>query len=262
MEDLNEREHDEELLILQKRLELAKSTIEECQQRRNLLSLELDDRRTLEDCMLQRVSQLSYTYLSLKEISASILAEASDAESKLQKLLQYDSINDTFHIWYSGPFATINNLRLGTLPSCPIEWSEINAAFGQAVLAIAITAEKAKIEFKTYGLMPMGSFPKIFKMNDRRTIYCLFTDGSFSLFPKKKFNLALVGFLHCVEELGEHVSTQDPTLSLPYVIKPCDGIINNQSVLLGNDDETWTRSLKFLLADIKWIIAWAAKYCQ
>ena len=262
MEDLNEPEFDREFTALQSRLDIAKSTIGDCVQRRKLLSLELDNRRTLEDNILKRVSQLSYTYSNLEEFSASISAETADIENKLQKLSQYDSVNDTFHIWYSGPFATINNLRLGTLPSCVIEWSEINAALGQAVLAIAVTAEKAKIEFKTYGLMPMGSFPKIYKLDDRRTIYSLFTDGSFSLFPRKKFNLALVGFLHCVAELGEHVSIQDPTLSLPYVIKPSEGLIHNQSVLLGADNEIWTRSLKFLLADIKWIIAWAAKYCQ
>jgi hypothetical protein len=81
-------------------------------------------------------------------------------------------------------------------------FTEINNALGQAVLAIAIIAERAHIEFKKYGLIPMGSYPKIYKVEDRRTLYCLYTDGSFSLFPKRKFNLALVGFLHCVKELG------------------------------------------------------------
>lgn len=136
----------------------------------------------------------------------------------------------------------------------------MNAAFGQAVLAIAIVAEKAKIEFSKFDLLPMGNSPKIFRIDDRRTLYCLYADGSFSLFPKKRFNLALVGFLHCVDELGHHVNNRDPTLSLPYLIKPSEGTINGQSILLGADDELWTRSLKFLLSDIKWIIAWAAKY--
>lgn len=212
--------------------------------------------------MLARVSQLSLTHINLTEYASAIACETKDTNHRYQKLMQYDSINDSFHIWYSGPFATINGFRLGTLPSCVIEWTEINAALGQAVLAIAIVAEKSNFEFKMYGLMPMGSFPKVYRVSDRRTIYCLYTDGSFSLFPKKRFNLALIGFLHCVEELGMHVYTQDPTLSLPYVINPLDGMINDQSILLGVDDEIWTRSLKFLLADIKWIIAWAAKYCH
>eukprot|EP00959_Pyramimonas_sp_CCMP1952_P076087 1590125-Pyramimonas_sp.AAC.1 len=28
--------------------------------------------------------------------------------------------NDAFHIWHSGPFGTINNFRLGRLPSAPV----------------------------------------------------------------------------------------------------------------------------------------------
>ena len=262
LEGLSDDELDRELLLLQGRLDRSHLAKEECQRRRDCLALELDDRCILQSSVLERVNQLSNTDLIIKEYSSMITAETKDAKKKLQQLSLYDSMNDTFHIWYSGPFATINGFRLGTLPSCIIEWTEINAALGQAVLAIAIIAEKAQIEFKKYGLIPMGSFPKVFKMDDRRTIYSLFTDGSFSLFPKKRFNLALVGFLHCVEELGEYVGSQDPTLSLQYVINPSEGTINNQSVLLGIEDEIWTRSLKYLLADIKWIVAWAAKYCQ
>lgn len=230
--------------------------------RRRQLTIDADSRRLLEKCMVDRVNQLSYTHLSLTDRAASLESECMFVSNKLNKLMQYDSINDAFHIWYSGPFATINNLRLGTLPSCPIEWTEINAAFGQAVLAVAVVAEKAKFKFQKFDLLPMGNFPKVFKVSDRRTLYCLFSDGSFSLFPKKRFNLAVVGFLHCVEELGVHVASQDPTLSLPYTVKPSEGLISDQSVLLGVDDELWTKSLKFLLADIKWIIAWSAKYCQ
>ena len=53
----------------------------------------------------------------------------------LRKLAQCNAINDAFHIWYAGPFATINGFRLGNLTTRPIEWTEINAALGQAVLA-------------------------------------------------------------------------------------------------------------------------------
>ena len=176
--------------------------------------------------------------------------------------MQCNVINDAFHVWYAGPFATINGFRLGNLPFRPIEWTEINAALGQAVLAVATVATRAKYEFKKYDLMPLGSFPKVFKVGDRRTVFTLFTDGSFSLFPKRKFNYALIGFLHCVEELGSHVNKHDPTMSIPYTIDAAEGKVNNQLVTLGVDDELWTRSLKFLLAAIKWIVAWAAKHCN
>lgn len=106
----------------------------------------------------------------------------------------------------------------------------------------------------------MGSFSKVSSVEDRRTAYSLFTDGSFSLFPKRNFNAALLGFMACVEELGDYVVKHDPTLSLPYPLHLPEGRIHDQSVLLGGDEEAWTRGLKFLLADIKWIIAWATKH--
>jgi beclin 1 len=252
---------DDEFLKLKNRLNIAKSQKRDCVRRKECLAVYSDDRRALENCLLQKVNQLSFDYLSLTEHSSSIKATIESVNVKLHKLMQQNAINDAFHIWYNGPFATINNFRLGTLAVRTIEWSEINTALGQAVLAIAMIAERAQIEFKKYGLIPMGSYPKIYKIEDRRTLYCLYTDGSFSLFPKRKFNLALVGFLYCVKELGEVVSAKDPTLSLPYLINALDGKISNQSVLLGVEDEIWTRSLNFLLADIKWIIAWAAKHC-
>jgi beclin 1 len=108
----------------------------------------------------------------------------------------------------------------------------------------------------------MGSFPKVCKVEHKRSQYSLFTDGSFSLFPKRNFNTALIGFLTCIQELGDHVTKHDPTLQLPYVINANEGKINDQLVILGSDDETWTRALKLLLADVKWIIAWSTKHLK
>jgi beclin 1 len=182
---------------------------------------------------------------------------------KLKKYMKINVTNDAFYIWYSGPFGTINNFRLGTLPIKQIDWSEINAAFGQAVLAVSFVATKAGYEFKKFKLSPMGSFPKVYKADDLRTPMSLSYDGSgFSLFPKQTFNKALMGFLTCLQELADYTRSKDPTLSLPYVINVAEGKIHDHAVNLGADDETWTRALKFLLADIKWILAWGAKHCS
>ena len=52
--------------------------------------------------------------------------------------------NVAFYIWHEGPFGTINNFRLGRLPRLarPVEWSEINAAWGQAAFLLATVAAK------------------------------------------------------------------------------------------------------------------------
>jgi hypothetical protein len=49
--------------------------------------------------------------------------------------------NATFHIWHVGHFATINGFRLGRLPSVPVEWTEINAAWGQTALLLTCLAK-------------------------------------------------------------------------------------------------------------------------
>lgn len=49
--------------------------------------------------------------------------------------------NDVFHIWHEGPFGTISGFRLGRTPTEAVEWGEINAAWGQAVLLLHTLAQ-------------------------------------------------------------------------------------------------------------------------
>lgn len=181
----------------------------------------------------------------------------------LTKFMKLNPINDAFHIWYAGPFATINDFRLGRLPSHQLDWAETNAALGEAAAAVYTIAKMGRIQFKRYQIYPMGSFARISKVDDTRTLYNLFTDGSFSLFPKRNFNTALVGFLSCIDEIGEHVLLHDPTLQLPYKIDTHEGKINSHSISVSSaDEEQWTKALKYMLSDIKWIIAWSTKHLQ
>lgn len=67
--------------------------------------------------------------------------------------------NATFHIWHSGHghFGTINNFRLGRLPSAPVDWSEINAAWGQTALLLTALARKMNLTFDKYKVVPYGN---------------------------------------------------------------------------------------------------------
>jgi beclin 1 len=69
--------------------------------------------------------------------------------------------NDAFHIWHEGHFGTINNFRLGRLPSQPVDWNEINAALGCAALLLHTIATKKQFTFQKYTIIPAGSFSKI-----------------------------------------------------------------------------------------------------
>jgi beclin 1 len=65
---------------------------------------------------------------------------------RLQKTVVY---NDAFCISHDGPFGTINGFRLGRLSTHQVDWSEINAAWGQTLLLLYTVASKLKFQFKT-----------------------------------------------------------------------------------------------------------------
>lgn len=46
------------------------------------------------------------------------------------------ALNDCFHIWHQGPFATINGFRVGRLQAHLVDWQEVNAAVGQAAIVL------------------------------------------------------------------------------------------------------------------------------
>jgi beclin 1 len=253
---------DAQILALKGRIQASKKKKIDAHLRRFAIAKDQHQARLIRDAALERINSLTFESMLLKEQLDAMTEEATRVAVKLQRCMQINPINDAFYVWYSGPYGTINNFRLGNIPLKPVDWNEINAALGQALLAISTVATKAGYEYKKYTLSPMGSFSKVYKMEDKRTPLTLYSDGSFSLFPKRNFNSALTGFLSCVQELGEFTKSKDPTLQLPYAINVIEGKVYDQIILLGSDDEMWTRALKFLLTDVKWIIAWASKHCS
>lgn len=163
-------------------------------------------------------------------------------------------LNDCFHVWYSGPFATINGFRLGRHPLTKVDWSEVNAALGEITLLLVSVG----FNFTRYILVPQGSHSKLKSADDSRQQYHLYIDESFSLLPRRNFNQAISALLVCAEELGNFVANQDPVLRYPYLIQ--NSQIDSLSCLHSTHEETWTRSLKFLLTDMKWTIMWVAKH--
>lgn len=63
------------------------------------------------------------------------------SEEQLRRLQATNVYNHVFNIWHDGPFGTISGFRLGRTSSCPVEWDEINAAWGQAVLLLHTMAQ-------------------------------------------------------------------------------------------------------------------------
>lgn len=209
-------------------------------------------------------------------------------DSKLLESLQRTNVyNDSFCIGYDGHFGTINGLRLGRLPDHPVEWAEVNAAWGQALLLLIVVAEKLNYSFVGYRLLPVGSTSKIEKLEypqnasqssqtrnskPKVTQYELFCTGDLPLglggFLHRGFDNAMVCFLDCLKQLGDYVERSSGTpnnpggafenLALPYPIDKDK--IGNISIKLGafREEEQWTKACKYTVTCCKYLLAHAS----
>ncbi|PPQ68039.1 hypothetical protein CVT25_014500 [Psilocybe cyanescens] len=210
----------------------------------------------------------------------------------LEKLERTNVYNDAFCIGHDGVFGTINGLRLGRVPGVPVEWAEINAAWGQTLLLLYTIARKLDYTFEkfvesnkfnpllmqlsSYRLVPMGSFSRIEKTTGDKANYELYGSGDLHfgrLLHNRRFDIAMVAFLDCLKHLMDHVKSQDSTVDFPhqYVLsdlslstKPDFGEriskdkIGDVSVKLQfNQEEAWTRSLRHVLLALKICLKWA-----
>lgn len=223
----------------------------------------------------------------------SINSKFDHDSQQLLKLQRANVYNDTFSIHHDGHFATINGLRLGRLSAIPVDWPEINAAWGQSLLLVVTVADKLGYKFENYEPLPMGSTSKIIRYDHpspsssrlgsrggpppapKKHILELFSSGDLplNLLWHRKFDTAMVAFLELVRQLGLFVQNQTketaerdgyttPPLALPYKIegdKIGDDRIGHYSIKLGmNNDETWTKACKFVLTCCKFLIAHAS----
>lgn len=179
---------------------------------------------------------------------------------ELERLQKTNVYNDTFCIGHEGYFGTINGLRLGRMPQYPVDWSEINAAWGQTLLLLHTVATKLNFTFKGYRLIPMGSFSKIEKTDGDKGIYELYGSGDLHLgrlFQNRRFDFAMTAFLSCLAQIGDFAEAQDSELRLPFRINR-DRIGDASIRLQFSQDGTWTRACKYVLTNAKWILAYSS----
>ncbi|XP_044728982.1 beclin-1-like protein isoform X2 [Chrysoperla carnea] len=192
------------------------------------------------------------------------------AQQQLDKLKKTNVFNATFHIWHSGHFGTINNFRLGRLPSAPVDWSEINAAWGQTALLLNALARKMNLTFEKYKVVPYGNHSYIYVYADHRELP-LFGVGGFRYMWSTKFDDAMNAFLDCLQQFKEEVEKEDPGFCLPYKIRmdknnpeksgKIEDSANGNCYFIKiqfNSEEQWTKALKFLLTNLKWGLAWVS----
>ncbi|KAJ1718906.1 autophagy protein [Coemansia erecta] len=182
--------------------------------------------------------------------------------AQLTQLQRTNVYNDVFNITVSEGVASINGFRLGGRSSHSVEWPEINAAWGQALLLLQTVGRRLGHEFIDYRLVPMGAFSRIERVSEPRATYELFGSGDLylgRLFQNRKFDQAMVAYLACLAQIMRLILSINGALRVPYVIE--GEKIGGASIrpMFGQDD-VWTRACKNTLMNARWVLAFASSY--
>ncbi|KAJ8324361.1 Vacuolar protein sorting-associated protein atg6 [Batrachochytrium dendrobatidis] len=222
----------------------------------DMAQLDLDAVDELEKSYWQDMNSLERELSNYQNQLESINLKYDQATKRLEVLSKTNVLQDAFRIWHDGPFGTINGLRLGRLSNIHVEWSEINAAMGQTVFLLDTLATKLSFLFVNYRLLPMGSFSKIERIDGEKYIYELYGSSDIvgMIFWNRRFDFGLIAFLNCVQQLGDFAEQHDSRFRLPYRINK-DKIGDASIRLQFNQDEAWTKALKYTLINVKWMLA-------
>ncbi|CAB4069901.1 BECN [Lepeophtheirus salmonis] len=160
------------------------------------------------------------------------------AQKQLDTLKKTNVYNATFHIWHTGHFATINGFRLGRLPSVPVEWPEINAAWGQTALLLSCLILADEKELPLYGA------------------------GGFRMIWDTKFDSGMAAFLDCLSQFIKEIEKLGFGFNFPYEVDKEKAKIRDKSSeqffsikLQFNSEDSWTKALRYMLTSLKWALA-------
>ena len=176
-------------------------------------------------------------------------------EHTIQTLRRTNVLSNVFRIWFDGPYGTISGVRLGSTREHPVEWWEINAAWGQAVLLLDTLARSINVRFKKIKLEPRGSYPRIHFLDTRSSADLC---GPTSKIVCISYDRAQVGFLSCLKEFGQVLAARGVVEeNLPFALKyPIEGDrVGGQSIRYGlSRDRAWTKALKYMLVNLKYCL--------
>jgi len=201
----------QEIELVNLRAELQKldeelATLKLSQER---VELETNTINIIEEKYWENVLNLENQMVGFKEEKDAVEIQVKRCTDHTNLLQRTNLLNDAFHIWHDGHFATINGSRLGTLTGDQVDWNEINAALGYATFLLEAISVELKYQFTTFKPIPHGSNSKMELIKGTDHIhYELYGSADFTftkLIWNRKFDLALGGFLRCIKELGDHL---------------------------------------------------------
>jgi len=194
-----------------------------------------------------------------------------EVTAQVETMKKTNVFDDAFRISFNGIFGTINGLRLGRLPSDNVKWEEINAGLGQACLLLDVLAKQCgKFKFRGYTLRPTGSYSEVIRRqangkDERAHLYQ--SSGGYSLFSTMECEKGLEWFLECIHQLQEHAISLDSNFKMYYKIVGHKIGTNKEMYSVKhkenrnkNADECWTKALKYMLIDLRYLLAWVSKF--
>ncbi|WZZ66828.1 hypothetical protein YC2023_078198 [Brassica napus] len=214
----------------------------------------------LEDRYWQEFNNFQCQLIAHQEERDAILAKIEVSQAHLELLNKTNVLIDAFPIRYDGDFGTINNFRLGRLPKAPVEWDEINAAWGQACLLLHTMCNYFRPKFQCrVKIQPMGSYPRI--VDSTNSTYELF--GPVNLFWSTRYDKAMTLYLLCLKDFADFANAKDQEnnippekcLKLPFKIEN-DKVESYSITQSFNKQENWTKALKYTLCNLKWALYW------
>ena len=164
----NSTDIDEEIAKLRDRLENANDRKYASALRRTKLARDMYQLSAYRDNIQNELNELQRTHTELRQKIHQKKVEHTALKEKLERFMQINALNDCFYVWFTGPYGTINNFRLGNIPYKSVEWMEINTAIGEIAAALAVVSSKLSYEefhFTKYRILPMGAFSKVYKVD-------------------------------------------------------------------------------------------------
>ncbi|XP_058111148.1 beclin-1-like protein isoform X3 [Magnolia sinica] len=250
---------EEEERRLESAIEEADKQLAEVNIQRKGLEFESKRFKELEDSYWHEFNSFQFQQTSRQEERDAILSKIQVSQAHLELLKCTDMLNDAFPICVDGDFGTINNFRLGRLPNIRVQWDEINAAWGQACLLLHVMAQYFQPKFPyRIKILPKGSYPRIVDGNDTYELF-----GPVNLFWSTRYDKAMTLFLTCLKEFAKFATSKDrennkrpnDIFKLPHEIEN-DKVKSYRIALSFNKLEHWTKALKYMLCDLKWVLSW------
>jgi len=268
----------EEFPFCQQQIQALKKEIEEIKQEKDQLVSATLKKKEEQLSLQQKLNVLNESKIKMKKLEQdywytygmicshrerihdeiqSLTGRLDYSFDRLERARRTYVLNDVFYIWHNGHYGTINNYRLERIVSSqPIEHNEINAAWGMTVMLIELIARALDYDFVDVRLLLMGCQSKVKILKDDAE-YELYADRDSPLrfLWAHRYDRAMHGVLDCVGQLLDHLTAIDSEFRVPYEI--VGKKIGVQAIKF-NPEDKWTKALKFLLTDIKFIVAWMA----